>query len=54
MGGVKSSDPQKFMPFSWDSIERQKLSDPEPKPTEEDRERLKEKAKKYLEGCHRI
>lgn len=53
MGGIKSNDPKKFMPFSWDSIEKEKLSDTE-KPTKEDRERLINKAKEYLKNGTRI
>lgn len=45
MGGIKTDNPQKFMPFSWDSVVD---SDSDTiAPTEEDKRRLIEKAKQY-------
>lgn len=45
MGGIKTDDPKKFMPFSWDSVS---VSDNDnTAPTEEDKKRLIEKAKEY-------
>ena len=46
LGGIKTDSPQKFMPFSWDSVVDNSDND-NTAPTEEDKKRLIEKAKKY-------
>ncbi len=46
MGGIKTDDPKKFMPFSWDSVVDNSDND-NTAPTEEDRRRLIEKAREY-------
>ncbi len=46
MGGVKGSNPRKFMPLPWDNLEGS-TGNNEPLPTKEDIERLKQKAKEY-------
>lgn len=45
MGGIKTDDPKKFMPFSWDSVVDS--DNDTTAPTEEDKKRLIEKAKEY-------
>lgn len=46
LGGIKTDDPKKFMPFSWDSVISIDDND-NTAPTEEDKKRLIEKAKEY-------
>ena len=45
LGGIKTDSPQKFMPFSWDSVVDS--DNDNTAPTEEDKKRLIEKAKEY-------
>lgn len=48
MGGTKAKDPVKFMPLPWDSQDKKILGDSDSKVTSEDINRLKQKAKNYL------
>jgi hypothetical protein len=45
-GGTKENNPRKFMPLGWDDLV-DKAGDNDPRPTKEDIERLKQKAKEY-------